>query len=435
MSVPIILAKVRDRVPLKKEEILEFTKGLANGSVSDAQAAAFAMAVCLHGLSNRERVDLTLAMRDTGNVRTWDLPGPVIDKHSTGGIGDNVSLVLAPMLAACGAYVPMVSGRGLGHTGGTLDKLESIPGYRTQVSGEEFERVVNDVGCAIVGAGEGIAPADKRLYAIRDLTGTVESVDLITSSILSKKLAAGLETLVLDVKVGSGAFMENVEKATELARSLVSVANGAGCRTSALLTDMNQSLASSAGNALEVKSALTVLKNESGEERLLEVTLALGSNLLVNAGIFSDDDTARESLEESLSSGKAAEIFGRMIAALGGPVDFVDKTDEYLPVVKNILDFPSPSSGYLKSVNGRILGQTVIELGGGRKQADDKLDLSVGLDQFIRIGKNVEQGDPLLRIHSSNDLDMEHAKNLLSEAFQFSENPVELNPLILESVT
>ena len=435
MSIPIILAKVRDQAPLQKEEILEFTKGLADGFVSDAQASAFAMAVCLHGLSNRERVDLTLAMRDTGNVRTWDLPGPVIDKHSTGGIGDNVSLVLAPMLAACGAYVPMVSGRGLGHTGGTLDKLESIPGYRTQVSGEEFERVVNDVGCAIVGAGEGIAPADKRLYAIRDLTGTVESVDLITSSILSKKLAAGLETLVLDVKVGSGAFMQNVEKATELARSLVSVANGAGCRTSALLTDMNQSLASSAGNALEVKSALTVLKNESGEERLLEVTLALGSNLLVNAGIFSDEDTARESLEESLSSGKAAEIFGRMITALGGPIDFVEKSDEYLPVAENILDFPSPSSGYFKSVNGRILGQAVIELGGGRKQADDKLDLSVGLDQFIRIGKNVEQGDPLLRIHASNDQDIERAKILLSEAFQFSENPVESNPLILESIT
>ena len=435
MSISIILAKVRDQIPLQKEEINEFSVGLANGSVSDAQAAAFAMAVCLHGLSEQERVDLTLAMRDTGNVKTWDLPGPVIDKHSTGGIGDNVCLILAPMLAACGTYVPMVSGRGLGHTGGTLDKLESIPGYCSQVSGEEFERVVSDVGCAIVGAGEGIAPADKRLYAIRDLTGTVESVDLITSSILSKKLAAGLETLVLDVKVGSGAFMQNVEKATELARSLVSVANGAGCRTSALLTDMNQSLASSAGNALEVKSALTVLKNESGEERLLEVTLALGSNLLVNAGIFSDEDTARESLEESLSSGKAAEIFGRMITALGGPIDFVEKSDEYLPVAENILDFPSPSSGYLKSVNGRILGQAVIELGGGRKQADDKLDLSVGLDQFIRIGKNVEQGDPILRIHSSNDLDMDRAKNLLSEAFQFSENPVESNPLILESIT
>ena len=435
MNIPIILAKVRDQVPLQKEEINEFSVGLANGSVSDAQAAAFAMAVCLHGLSDRERVDLTLAMRDTGNVRTWDLPGPVIDKHSTGGIGDNVSLVLAPMLAACGAYVPMVSGRGLGHTGGTLDKLESIPGYRTHVSGEEFDRVVSDVGCAIVGAGEGIAPADKRLYAIRDLTGTVESVDLITSSILSKKLAAGLEALVLDVKVGSGAFMQDMNGTRELARSLVSVANGAGSRASALLTDMNQSLSSSAGNSLEVKSALTILRNEPGEERLLEVTLALGSNLLVTAGTFPDEDTARERLKESLSSGKAAEIFGRMIAALSGPVDFVDKSDEYLPIAENILDFPSPSSGYLKSVNGRILGQAVIELGGGRKQAEDKLDFAVGLDQFIRIGKNVEQGDPLLRIHSSNDLDMERAKNLLSEAFQFSENPVESNPLILESIT
>ena len=328
MSISVFLAKVREQVPLNKSEIEEFSAGLADGSVSDAQAAAFAMAVCLQGLSEQERVDLTLAMRDTGNVRNWDLSGPVIDKHSTGGIGDNVSLVLAPMLAACGAYVPMVSGRGLGHTGGTLDKLESIPGYRTQVSGDEFEQVVADVGCAIVGAGEGIAPADKRLYTIRDLTGTVESVDLITSSILSKKLAAGLEALVLDVKVGSGAFMQNMEEARELARSLVSVANGAGCRTSALLTDMNHSLASSAGNALEVRSALAVLKNQPGEERLLEVTLALGSNLLVTAGMFSEEDQARESLEKTLSSAKAAEIFGRMISALGGPCNFVEKSNE-----------------------------------------------------------------------------------------------------------
>jgi thymidine phosphorylase len=393
------------------------------------------MAVCLHGLSETERIGLTLAMRDTGHVQQWDLPGPVIDKHSTGGIGDNVSLVLAPMLAACGAYVPMVSGRGLGHTGGTLDKLESIPGYRTEVSEEEFAKVVSDVGCAIVGAGEGIAPADKRLYSIRDLTGTVESVDLITSSILSKKLAAGLQALVLDVKVGSGAFMQKMEEARELAHSLVSVANGAGCKTTALLTDMNESLAGSAGNALELRSALTVLKNETGEERLLEVTLALGAKLLVTAGVFPGEETARESLEESLRSGKAAEIFGLMIGALGGPVDFVEKSDEYLPVAENILDFLSPSTGYLKSVNGRILGQAVIELGGGRKQADDTLDLSVGLDRFVHIGEKVEQGDPLLRIHASNDRDMGRAKILLSEAFQFSENPVETNPLILESIT
>ena len=435
MGIPNILTKVRDRVPLEKTELEEFSNGLADGSVSDAQGAAFAMAVCLQGLSERERIDLTVAMRDTGHVQQWDLSGPIIDKHSTGGIGDNVSLVLAPMLAACGAYVPMVSGRGLGHTGGTLDKLESIPGYQTQVSEDHLKQVVEDVGCAIVGAGKGIAPADKRLYAIRDLTGTVESVDLITSSILSKKLAAGLKSLVLDVKVGSGAFMQKMEDARELARSLVSVANGAGCRTSALLTDMNQSLASSAGNALEVKSALTVLKNESGEERLLEVTLALGSNLLVNAGIFSDEDTARESLEESLNSGKAAEIFGRMIVILGGPIDFVEKPNEFLPVAENILDFPSPSPGYLKSVNGRILGQAVIELGGGRKQADDKLDLSVGLDRFVRIGEQVSRGDSLLRIHASCDRDLERVKTLLSDAFEFSENPIDSKPLVIETIS
>ena len=288
MSISVFLAKVREQVPLNKSEIEEFSAGLADGSVSDAQAAAFAMAVCLQGLSEQERVDLTLAMRDTGNVRNWDLSGPVIDKHSTGGIGDNVSLVLAPMLAACGAYVPMVSGRGLGHTGGTLDKLESIPGYRTQISGDKFEQVVADVGCAIVSAGEGIAPADKRLYAIRDLTGTVESIDLITSSILSKKLSAGLQSLVLDVKVGSGAFMQDIEKARELAGALVSVANGAGCKTTALLTNMNESLAESAGNALEVRSALSILKAEPGDDRLREVTLSLGASLLVTAGLVDD---------------------------------------------------------------------------------------------------------------------------------------------------
>ena len=435
MGIPNILTKVRDRVPLEKTELEEFSNGLADGSVSDAQGAAFAMAVCLHGPSERERVDLTLAMRDTGHVQQWDLSGPIIDKHSTGGIGDNVSLVLAPMLAACGAYVPMVSGRGLGHTGGTLDKLESIPGYRTQVSGEEFERVVSDVGCAIVGAGKGIAPADKRLYAIRDLTGTVESVDLITSSILSKKLAAGLEALVLDVKVGSGAFMQKMEDARELAHSLVSVANGAGCKTTALLTDMNQSLAGAAGNSLEVRSALSVLKDEPEEKRLHEVSLALGVDLLVSSGLVASESMARDRLTDSLSSGKAAEIFGKMVGALGGPNDFIERADEYLPKAQKIGDFPSPSGGYLQSVNGRILGMAVIELGGGRKQADDALDLSVGLDRFVRIGEQVSRGDSLLRIHASCDRDLERVKTLLSDAFEFSENPIDSKPLVIETIS
>ena len=434
MGIPNILTKVRDRVPLEKTELEEFSNGLADGSVSDAQGAAFAMAVCLQGLSERERVDLTLAMRDTGHVQQWDLSGPIIDKHSTGGIGDNVSLVLAPMLAACGAYVPMVSGRGLGHTGGTLDKLESIPGYQTQVSEDHLKQVVEDVGCAIVGAGKGIAPADKRLYAIRDITGTVESVDLITSSILSKKLAAGLEALVLDVKVGSGAFMQKMEDARELAHSLVSVANGAGCKTTALLTDMNQSLAGAAGNSLEVRSALSVLKDEPEEKRLYEVSLALGMDLLVSSGIVASESMARERLTDSLGSGKAAEIFGKMVGALGGPNDFIERADEYLPKAQKIGDFPSPSGGYLQSVNGRILGQAVIELGGGRKQADDAPDLSVGLDHFVRIGERVSRGDSLLRIHASCDRDLERVKTLLSDAFAFSENPVDSKPLVIETI-
>ena len=435
MGIPNILTKVRDQIPLQKEEINEFSVGLADGSVSDAQGAAFAMAVCLQGLSERERVDLTVAMRDTGHVQQWDLSGPIIDKHSTGGIGDNVSLVLAPMLAACGAYVPMVSGRGLGYTGGTLDKLESIPGYQTQVSEDHLKQVVEDVGCAIVGAGEGIAPADKRLYAIRDLTGTVESVDLITSSILSKKLAAGLKSLVLDVKVGSGAFMQKMEDARELAHSLVSVANGAGCKTTALLTDMNQSLAGAAGNSLEVISALSVLKDEPEEKRLYEVSLALGVDLLVSSGIVASESMARERLTDSLSSGKAAEIFGKMVGALGGPNDFIERADEYLPKAQKIGDFPSPSGGYLQSVNGRILGQAVIELGGGRKQADDALDLSVGLDHFVRIGEQVSLGDSLLRIHASCDRDLERVKTLLSDAFEFSENPIDSKPLVIETIS
>ena len=435
MNIPLFLAKVRDRVPLEQAEMEEFAGGLADHTVSDAQATAFAMAVFLQGLSERERVDLTLAMRDTGHVQQWDLSGPIVDKHSTGGIGDNVSLVLAPMLAACGCYVPMVSGRGLGHTGGTLDKLESIPGYRTEVSGEEFGKVVTDVGCAIVGAGVGIAPADKRLYAIRDLTGTVESVDLITSSILCKKLAMGLEALVLDVKVGSGAFMKTMEKATELAHSLVAVANGAGCKTTALLTDMNESLASTAGNALEVHSGLSLLKAEPAEKRLLELSLALGANLLVSSGIFVSEKMARRNLQDSLSSGKAAEIFGKMVGALGGPNDFIERADGYLPTAENIEDFPSSSTGYLQSVNGRILGQAVIELGGGRKRKGDRLDFSVGLDRFIRIGQKVSRGDSLLRIHASCEGDLERVKNLLSDAFEFSENPLESKPLVFETIS
>src|SRR5690606_15628294 len=259
MDARQIIAGVRDRKGLPAEAATWFASGLASGAVTDAQAGAFAMAVLLNRLDDTERVAWTLAMRDSGSVLDWNLPGPVVDKHSTGGIGDSTSILLAPALAACGAYVPMISGRGLGHTGGTLDKLEAIPGYRTDVTVEELRRLVRDVGCAIVGATADVAPADRRLYAIRDVTGTVESIDLITASILSKMVAAGLESLILDVKVDSGAFMKTIEDARALAHALVDTANGAGCRTAALITDMDQPLASTAGNALEVIEAMETM--------------------------------------------------------------------------------------------------------------------------------------------------------------------------------
>ena len=435
MSISNILARVREGTTLGAGEIRSFANGLANGSVSDAQAAAFAMAVCIKGLSEEERIELTLAMRDSGNVRTWDLPGPVIDKHSTGGIGDNTSLILAPALAACGGFVPMVSGRGLGHTGGTLDKLEAIPGYQAEVSPERFEEVVGKVGCAIVGAGDGIAPADKRLYAIRDLTGTVESVDLITSSILSKKLAAGLEALVLDVKVGSGSFLRHVEEARTLAESLVRVASGSGCPTIALLTDMNEPLATSAGNAMEVESAMRVLRNEPGEERLLEVSLALGSKLMVVSGLSENERLAEESLLESLTTGQAAEVFGKMVTELGGPSDFVERPEKYLSKPGVVMEYPAKSSGFLAGIDGRVLGEAVIELGGGRTRAEGSLDHSVGLDQVVRLGTKIQTGDPLVRIGAADEASAKRVASLLDKAFVFSEHLNERPPLILQTLS
>ena len=420
MDAPAILAKVRDGLPLEGEEIVFFARGLADGQVTDAQAAAFAMAVRLNGLTERERVDLTLAMRDTGKVLQWDLPGPVLDKHSTGGVGDNVSLALAPALAACGAFVPMVSGRGLGHTGGTLDKLEAIPGYRTALSGEDFAQVVSSAGCAIIGAGEGIAPADKRLYAIRDVTGTVESIDLITASILSKKLAAGLEGLVLDVKLGNGAFLADPQQAEALARSLVDGANGAGCRTSALLTDMNEPLASAAGNSLETRNAIELLAGTADDQRLRGVTLALGGVLLELGGLVGDATEGEEKLARALEDGSAAERFGRMVRELGGPGDLLDRPGNHLSEAPFVCDLPAGSAGFVSSIDVRALGHAVVALGGGRLRQDDELDLSVGLDRIARVGLAVEPDTPLLRIHASGRESADRVAEGLRTAFVLS---------------
>ncbi len=426
-----IIASVRDRRGLPAEAATWFASGLASGEVTDAQAGAFAMAVLINHLSAEERVAWTLAMRDSGDVLGWDLPGPVVDKHSTGGIGDCTSLLLAPALAACGAYVPMISGRGLGHTGGTLDKLEAIPGYRTDVPVEEL---VADIGCAIVGGTADVAPADRRLYAIRDVTATVESIDLITASILSKKLAAGLEALVLDVKVGSGAFMKSMEDARALARSLVDTANGAGCRAAALITDMTQPLASSAGNALEVIEAMETVTGVAVNQSLWDVTVALGAEALVLAGLAGDADEGADAIEEALESGRAAETFGRMVAALGGPADFVERYPDRLPAARVVRDVVADRAGFVARIDGEALGQAVVRLGGGRLRGGDRINPSVGLSEIMPLGEPVEKGEAIARVHAASAEDAESAAAAVRAAIAIAEEEPEEPPLIHERI-
>ncbi|WP_289150866.1 thymidine phosphorylase [uncultured Salipiger sp.] len=428
MDARDVIAALRRGEEPATDGIRWFATGLADGSVSAAQAGAFAMGVCLRGLSEENRVALTLAMRDSGHVLRWDLDGPVLDKHSTGGVGDCVSLVLAPALAACGAYVPMISGRGLGHTGGTLDKLDAIPGYAVAPDEAKFRRVVKEAGCAIVSASAEIAPADRRLYAVRDVTATVESLDLITSSILSKKLAAGLEGLVLDVKVGSGAFMKTDAEARALAGALVSTANAAGCPTTAFVTDMNQPIAAALGNALEVDAAMRVLTGRE-EGPLHELTLALGTPLLEGAGIR--DAEAR--LREALTSGAAAEHMGRMICGLGGPHNFVEDWGRYLPEATVIREIPAPEAGHVAAIDGEALGLAVVHMGGGRTVETDMIDPAVGLSDVVRLGQRVEKGEPLARVHAAREDQAEAAAQVVTRAIALGA-PAVAGPLIRERI-
>lgn len=431
MEARSIIAKIRDGCGADPDELKWFADGLADGTVTDAQAGAFAMAVCLKGLGTEGRIALTTAMRDSGDVLTWDLPAPVIDKHSTGGVGDCVSLVLAPALAACGAYVPMVSGRGLGHTGGTLDKLESIPGYRSRQPVETLRRVVADVGCAIVGATGDIAPADRRLYAIRDVTGTVESIDLITSSILAKKLAAGLDALVLDVKTGNGAFLAGLERAVELAEALVSTASGVGTPTVAVVTDMNQPLAPSAGNALEVAEVCRLLTAEVPLTCPLgEVTLELGADLLVLAGLSATQEQAKLRLKNAIASGVAAEKFDAMVLALGGPPGFLSRWRRHLPSASVVAEVKADADGFLAEIDTRQLGETVVGLGGGRLRQDDVINHAVGLSHIARLGQQIAKGTPLAVIHAASDSDAQRARQQVLDAMHIAAEPSSLPPLI-----
>lgn len=439
--IPEIIRKKRDGLELTSEEIRRFISGVTSEVVTDAQIAAFAMASIFQDLNSRERTDLTLAMRDSGEVlqwREWGLDGPIMDKHSTGGVGDTVSFLLAPILAACGGFVPMIAGRGLAHTGGTIDKLESIPGYNTAPDVEHFQRVVRQHGFAIAGQTANFAPADRRMYATRDVTATVEQYGLITASILSKKLAAGLGSLVMDIKVGNGAFMRDLSSARALAQSLCTVGTYAGMPTIALLTDMNEPLANSAGNALEVKEALDLLSRRKSGSRLEQVTLDLAAENLVLSGLCDDIVLARKQAQSALDSGHAAARFEQSIHAMGGPSELVDhsKPFESAEVIRPVL-VPEPCAGkWVQSLDTRSLGLAVVGLGGGRTYANQPIDHRVGCCEWLRPGQMAEAGNALAIVHAKSESDFEIAARRIQQAYTFSEQVPELqSSVVLERLT
>ena len=437
MLMQDIIRKKRDGEALAKEEIEAIVQGMVDESLSEGQVASFAMATFFRGMEPQECASLTRAMLESGKTLQWsalDLSGPVVDKHSTGGVGDKVSLMLAPMLAACGVFVPMISGRGLGHTGGTLDKLDSIPGYQSQPDEARLQSVVKEVGCAIVGQTAELAPADKRFYAIRDVTATVESIPLITASILSKKLSAGLDSLVMDIKTGSGAFAASREMARDLAGSIVSVSGKLGLPISALITDMSQVLGRTAGNSLEVLESVQYLRGDFQDQRLHDVVVALGAELLVLSGLYSTLDEGSKRMNESLDSGRAAETFGRMIAALGGPADFMDSPGQYMPPAAEIVPVFPQTTGVVSAIDVRSVGNAVVELGGGRRLVEDTLDFRVGLADVKGIGEPVSPSEPLAIIHAASADSAAAASARLSRAFTVDDAAGPVESVILERV-
>ncbi|MFG6439572.1 thymidine phosphorylase [Roseateles sp. LKC17W] len=430
-----IIRTKRDGQALNEAQINHFVRGLVDNSWSEGQVAALGMAVFLKGMGRDEAVLLTRAMMNSGRVMLWpDMPGPVLDKHSSGGVGDKVSLMLAPMVAACGGYVPMIAGRGLGHTGGTVDKLEAIPGYTTTPDPARFDQLVRSLGCAIIGQTADLAPADKRFYATRDVTATVESVPLITASILSKKLAAGLECLAMDIKCGNGAFASTPAFAQELAESIVAVAGGAGLKTRALITDMNQILGTDVGNALEVLETIRYLTGEYREPRLHEVTLALCAEMLVLGKLAPDTAAARVKLQAALDSGAAAEKFAQMVVALGGPADLMERPSAYLaaaPVVKAV---KAPRAGVITTMATRDLGVTIVELGGGRRQAGDAIDMRVGFSAVQPIGTRVAAGEPLALIHAADEAAADRAIASYLAAVALGDADVAAAPMVMATI-
>ncbi len=433
-----LIRKKRDGHALSDEELHEVVFGITHGGFSEGQVAAFAMAVFFRGMTLAERVAFTRAMTHSGRILSWDdhaLGGPVLDKHSTGGVGDKVSLMLAPIVAACGGVVPMISGRGLGHTGGTLDKMSAIPGYRCDPDIETFQQVVRDVGCAIIGQTPDLAPADGRLYAVRDVTATVESIPLIAASILSKKLAAGLGGLVMDVKTGSGAFMFEPAMARELAEALVTIGSGAELPVAALVTDMGQVLGTTVGHALEVGEALTYLTGSAPRDaRLHEVTMALAAEMLLLGGLVPTREEGLDEAGKALESGRAAETFARMVSALGGPADFVERSGGYLAVPPVNRPLLSDRAGYVVSMHTRDIGVALIDLGGGRRKTNDVLDLSVGFSEFCQVGTRIKEGDVLAVVHAQSEAAARTAQAVLHRAIRIDDEPPAPHPAILERI-
>jgi thymidine phosphorylase len=435
MQAQDLIRRKRDGLRLDSAQIDSFVAGLVDGSWSDAQAAAFAMAAFVRGLDAGETVDLTRAMTRSGTVLDWShdgLPGPVLDKHSTGGVGDKVSLLLAPIVAACGGIVPMLSGRGLGHTGGTLDKLDSIPGYRSEVPVAQLRTALREAGCAIVGQTAELAPADRRLYALRDQTGTVESLPLITASILSKKLAAGVSGLVMDVKVGNGAFAADLPTGQALARSLVDVAQGAGLPVRAWITDMNQVLGHSCGHAVEVDEALQVLKGGEADPRLLAVTRQLSAELLRAGRLATTEDEALQAVDRAIAGGQALERFARMVASLGGPRDFVERSRQHLPSAPVLRAARATRPGIVQHIHTAELGRLLIGLGGGRRHAGDRIDPRVGLTQVLPLGRSVMPGDPLACVRAADAASADAACKRLHELIVVGDGPASPAPVLIQ---
>ncbi|WP_448568860.1 thymidine phosphorylase [Thalassotalea ganghwensis] len=436
MFVPQEIIRVkRDGKSLSTEQIESFVSGLVTGDFNDAQVGSMAMAIFQQGMNTQEIVDLTMSMRNSGHVLSWpELDGPVIDKHSTGGVGDKVSFMLAAIVSSCGAYVPMISGRGLGHTGGTSDKLESIAGYDVAPSEQRFKQIVKDLGMAIISQTDNLAPADKRLYSIRDVTATVESIPLITASILSKKLSAGLDALVMDVKVGNGAMMNNYDDAVSLAQSIVNVANGAGVRTQAIITDMNQVLGSTAGNALEMYETAKYLTGKLREPRLHQVVTSLAKAMLISAKLAKDENEAMDKINTALESGDAAERFAQMIHALGGPADWLDDPWASMEKAAHIIEIKAPEHGFISAMDTRAIGMAIVAMKGGRSANGQLIDHSVGYDRILPVGTRINRGDVICRLHARDEDQIKFAQQAYIDALSISETMPEVPATIIETI-